>query len=54
MLKKINISYNIYNNFNFSAMSFVKLKSNIKAVKDRILCIHITFNQKNEDLIKIH
>jgi hypothetical protein len=54
MLKKINIIYNFSYNFNYSSITFIKLKSNIKVTKHQILCIHIIFNQKNKDLIKIH
>lgn len=53
MLKKINILYKFSYNFNYSAIRFLKLKSNIKVIKPKILCIHIIFNKKSEDLIKI-
>jgi hypothetical protein len=53
MLKKINILYKISYNFNYSSISFLKLKSKNKVSETKILCIHIFFCKKNEDLIKI-
>jgi hypothetical protein len=53
MLKKINILYKFCHNFNYSSISFIKLKPNIKVLKPKLLCIHIIFKQKNKDLIKI-
>lgn len=54
MLKKINILYKISYNFNYSSISFLKLKSKNKVPETKILCIHIFYCKKNEDLIKIH
>lgn len=53
MLKKINILYKIRYNFNYLIISFLKLKSKNKVPETKILCIHIFFCKKNEDLIKI-
>ena len=54
MLNKINILHVFSHYFNYSAIAFIKLKSNNKATKPKILCIHIIFNKKIEDLIKIY
>lgn len=53
-LKKINIQHVFCQYFNYSSVSFIKLKSNIKRTIVNLLCIHIIFKKKNDDLIKIH
>lgn len=53
MLKKINIQHNFSTYFNYSPISFLKLKSKNKLLETKILCIHIILCKKIEDLIKI-
>ncbi|TCN61359.1 hypothetical protein EV142_101948 [Flavobacterium circumlabens] len=52
-LNKIHI-YQVFKlYFNYSSMSFIKLKSNIKPSLSQLLCIHIIFEGKIADLLKI-
>jgi len=53
-LNKINIYHQITQYFNYLLIQFIIIKTNKMIRKTNILCIHINFNQKIENFIKIH
>jgi hypothetical protein len=52
-LNKIHIYHVFKRYFNYSSIDFIKLKSNIKPSTVQLLCIHIIFEGKIADLLKI-